>query len=220
MTDQNERWFLAGLAVSSLIGSNVLTGLASKKAAELGKKFKESWKYYIPTAIVVALGAAGIIGGNVIADGVEASLMLAAGAYAQNRSRLNQVFRNEKPEYVEPEIGELLFFDATRGDDGAYFSATIEDFVLAMYELNRLMQVDQTVSYGEFYRLLRLRPPRTTDDKGWSIGAGVVYGYQWIDVTRDLVTLDDGLEVNVIRFVHQPTYDYLDYHPDEPLLAL
>lgn len=223
MTDQNTRWLLAGLASVGVIGTGILSAKASFRAADMDlwylpwkEKLKRAGPLYIPAALVAAGTISCIIGGNVVADHAEAGLVMAAGVYAQNRERLTEVFRKDnRRQRFEVEPGEVLWFDATLRDDGGYFGATIEEFVVALYEINRLMQVTKSVSYAEFYRLLGIRSPRLTDDKGWSIGAGVVYGYEWIDVSHDLITLDDGLECHVIRFAHDPTYDYLDYMVDE-----
>lgn len=226
LDDQNVRWFLAGLSSATAIGASIASSKTSFDIAyntPIGmttwERIKSNWKQYIPSALLLGTSIACTLSGNIIANNVEAGLLLGLGAYAQNRERLFDAFDKEKARAprLKTRYNEVLWFDATRGDDSGYFGATPEDFLIAMYELELELQEEKSVSYGDFYRFLQVPVPPMADLKGWSIGAGIVYGYETIRFKRELITLDDGLECNVFRFVHEPTYDYLDYTPDEDL---
>lgn len=116
---------------------------------------------------------------------------------------------------VKPVIqAKELYFDMNLGIDDGYFAATPEEVFVALDSINREMAITDTVPYCRFYEFLKIPVPKACMDKGWGLGAGVLYGYKWISTTENIVTLDDGLVVHQLTFVHKPTDDYLDYPVD------
>ena len=93
-----------------------------------------------------------------------------------------------------------------------YFNAIPEQVWDAKYELNRTFRFrcahskNGYVTLNEFFKLLGREPIECGDNLGWSEDlATEYYGYIWIDIKIDEVTLEDGMVVNVITTPFPPT---------------
>lgn len=218
----NIQWLLSGIATSGVIGTAMLSAKAASDVAS--QKPKSPIKHYIPAAIMGLVTIGCILGGTTLGDVVQNNLTtaLALGGQAayERGKKLEEIYTVDgkpvKPtSYPSLQREQRLYFDMNRSIDDAYFGSTPEEILVALYHINRKMQIDGEVSYAEFYRWLRLPHQPYMENMGWSIGAGVVYGYEWIDLEREKIVLDDGLECTCINFVHKPTDDYMSYTPDE-----
>ncbi len=240
MDESTARWILAAAASAGVVG----VGVASAGATwELSKKPKPTWKEkiagYIPAVTIGLLTIGCIISANVIGDEANATLsallLMADEAYLKRKETSDKavaeiaeergltvsdvtkdIFRRHRPPRVGRE--EELWYDGhlatLRGSDG-YFGATELEMWIALYFTNRRMQLDGEVSLAYFYRKLHLKPPEGSEDIGWSIGAGVVYGYEFIDCVWEEVHYDDNLVCQLLTFPYPPTKDFMTYTPDE-----
>ena len=202
------------------------------KEAPLKEKAKVLAPIYIPTA---AAGTATILcmfGANGLNRKQQAS-MLAAGAliektYKKYRDKaeeffgenfIEKEFAKDVPQEVETEDGKKLYYYNYLEDGeipeeryNGYFNAVPEQVWDAKYELNRTFRFrcahgrNGYVTLNEFFKLLGRDPIECGDNLGWSEDlATEYYGYIWIDVEIDEVTLDDGMVVNVITTPFPPT---------------
>lgn len=233
MNNTEWRWFLAGAASAGVVITGVESSLAMYQLCKenpvtdgewtLWKRIKKAFPYYIPTLVFGGATIGGVLGSNAIADHTEkiltATILSALAMRDQNRKKLEEVFDDPGEVEVLPRKemkgDEELYFDMTLSVDDGYFSATPEEIVVALYRLNKDLQLDHTVAYERFYLYLGLPVPKACMDKGWSIGAGVIYGYEWIDADLEDEVLDDGLVVHKFKFYHEPREDYLDYVDNE-----
>lgn len=237
MNEKLVRWCLAGLASVGVVSTGLLVRKETIDVVKKGVvgKWKKELPHYIPAISVGLLTIGCIVGANVLGDVANAtlsSLLLAADeVYFKDRKRSEEAMESVAQEHESamqviskdirskctiPKIRrqELLWHDGFRGVDG-YFGATDLNMWIALYFLNRELAIKHEVSLAYFYEQLGLSVPEGADEVGWSLGAGVVYGYEHIDVTWERVPYDDGLVCRFITFPYPPTHDYLWYTPDE-----
>lgn len=235
MDERVVRWLLAGTASLGVVGVGVSSAAITKKLVEKKATMKEKVASYIPVVGIGILTIGCIVAANVIGDEAIATMsalvLLADEAYMKRKETSDEavreiaedngltmsdvakdIFRRKRPPRVGRE--EELWYDGLRGLNG-YFGASELDMWIALYLLNRKMQIDGEVTLAYFYKKLHLSIPEGADEVGWSIGAGVVYGYSFIDCTWETYPYDDNLECNFITFPYPPTSDYLLYTPDE-----
>ena len=235
MDEHGARWLLAAAASLGVVGTAVAASKASFKVAELKLPPKKAIKHYIPAAVIGLLTIGCVIGANIVGDHENAvlssALLLAEEGLVRRRDKSDAAMEELASEHQEkikdisqaikrkakpPKIyyDELLWHDGLRGVDG-YFGATELDMWLALYFLNRELAIRHEVSLAFFYEHLGLSVPDWSRDVGWSLGAGVVYGYEFIDCVWETMPYDDNLECNLLTFPYPPTNDYLWYTPDE-----
>ena len=201
------------------------------KDAPLKEKAKALAPIYAPAAAVGAATILCMFGANGLNRKQQAS-MLAAGAlmeqtYKKYRDKAEEFFgenfiekelAKDVPDEVETEDGKKLYYYNYLEDGeipeeryNGYFNAIPEQVFDAKYELNRLFRFrcahgNGYVTLNEFFKLLGRDPIGCGDNLGWSEElATEYYGYIWIDIKIDEVTLDDGMVVNVITTPFPPT---------------
>ena len=202
------------------------------KEPDLKQKAKVLAPIYAPTAAVGAATILCMFGANSLSRKQQAS-MLAAGAlmeqtYKKYRDKAEEFLGDnfvEKeaakniPDEVEPEDGKKLYYYNYLEDGeipehryNGYFNAIPEQVWDAKYELNRTFRFrcahskNGYVTLNEFFKLLGREPIECGDNLGWSEDlATEYYGYIWIDIKIDEVTLEDGMVVNVITTPFPPT---------------
>ena len=191
------------------------------------KRSKESFKICAPVIFMGASTILCIFGANALNKRKQATLasayLMLANSYKEFRERSNVIFGEDasvtvrnaliQDKYKESGLSlsgsKHLFFDEYRYD---FFERTIEEVILAEYELNRNFILRGTANLNEFYSFLGLAPIETGDVLGWSRYAGEsFYGYSWIDFEHFPVVMDDGLECYILNFPFEPTMDYESY---------
>lgn len=182
---------------------------------------------YAPSAAIGVATIVCIFGANQLNLKQQATI---AGAYAMlgksmkdYQTKAKELFGDDADEKIKEAIveeksyskyiyapeGACLFYDDYSSE---YFERTMLEVKSAEYELNKKFASDGYVTLNDFYYLLGL--PETDIGKriGWSTDAGLAfYGYIWIDIEHELVTMDDGLECYILNFTTEPTEDYRDY---------
>lgn len=237
MNEKVIRWVLAGVASFGVVGTGLLARKAAKNVVSKGVdgNWKEELKCYIPTISIGLLTIGCVIGANIIGDVANAELsslvLLAEEAYLKDRKRSEEAMESVAKDHDEamqviskdirkrckiPEISrhEILWYDGLRGMDG-YFGSTEINMWIALYFLNRELAINHCVTLAYFYEQLGISVPEGADEIGWSLGAGVVYGYEHIDCVWERQTYDDGLVCRFLSFPYPPTSDYLWYTDDE-----
>lgn len=154
---------------------------------------KTAWKYYVPTASLVA-GSVGCVIGSV---GISARRLATMGmAYAMSENSLKE-YKDKAKELIgekkEEEIrgaiaqdkinenppdeklvrraigGTTLCRDAMSGQ---YFYSDADTIKRAVMELNRALMLDYFVSLNDYYYALDLETAKFADDWGWNISDG------------------------------------------------
>lgn len=95
----------------------------------------------------------------------------------------------EIDEYSEP---RLFYDDLSK----RYFETSIEQVLLAEYNLNRNYILRGYATLNEFYDFLGLKPTDYGDIFGWSIKNGKT---KWIDFNHNKAIIDDDLECYIIE---------------------
>lgn len=237
MNEKVLRWGLAGIASLGVVGTGILVRKETIKIIRTGAAgdWKKELKSYIPAISIGILTIGCIVGANALGDLANSTLssllLVADEMYLKDRQKSDKAMETiakdhetamhviskdirEKCEIPAIRRRELLWYDGLRGEDG-YFGATDLNMWIALYFLNRELAIKHEVSLAYFYEQLGLSVPKGADEIGWSLGAGVVYGYEHIDCTWERVHYDDNLVCRFISFPYPPTKDYLWYTPDE-----
>lgn len=173
---------------------------------------------YIPV-VFTGLGTIGcIMGGHIVNQKAQASLASAYAmlgqSYSMYKDKVREVCDTETVEKIEHEFegahltcenvcrrpeknGEKhLFYDEL---SGAVFERTWGEILDAEYHLNRNFALGGYVGLDEFYDFLDISA------EGMGLGWDVCEGYNWIDFSHRMMTLDDGLECYAIEYVFPPT---------------
>jgi hypothetical protein len=131
------------------------------------------------------------------------------GADEEKRIHVELAKDKLKDTEISVDDGTILFYDEY---SNRYFNLSMDEFVQAIYYLNRNFILREYVSLNDFYMFLRLKPTELGETLGWSMNAGGAwYGYQWIDFDLNTVVMEDGLECNIIMTPFEPTPDYMDF---------
>ena len=119
---------------------------------------------------------------------------------------VNDRITDEDVEVTEDD-GKILFYEEFAGK---FFKSTMEDVLMAEYELNRTFRLRGGVSLQDFYAYLGLSSAGLPEEIGWGEWMGeAFYGYSWIDFEHQKAETEDGREYYIIRYPFSPTMDYL-----------
>lgn len=180
-----------------------------------------AWKFYIPAASVGLATILCIFGANGLNRRQQAAITSAYAlldqAYKEYRKKVIELYGPDTDERVradiaeeklkkvdleEPSDGKRLFYDEFSGQ---YFERTMAEVMDAEYHLNREFILEGSVKLNDFYELLGLPKTKLGDVVGWDGESGIAfYGYQWIDISHELVTMDDGLECYILHMEFTP----------------
>lgn len=183
--------------------------------------FKLTWKCYLPAASVGLATILCIFGANGLTRRQQAAITSAYAlldqAYKEYRKKVIELYGPDTDERVraniaeeklkkvdleEPADGKRLFYDEFSGQ---YFERTMAEVMDAEYHLNREFILEGSAKLNDFYELLGLPKTKLGDVVGWDGESGIAfYGYQWIDISHELVTMDDGLECYVLHMEFTP----------------
>lgn len=215
--------------------------IMKEKDIDLKKLKKEDYipaaKEILPVYIPCILAGAGTIACIISANRISMKQQLAlVGAYAalskssmKYKNKVKELFGMDADERVREEIAKdnmadkfksaskagftepekLLFYDQYSDQ---YFEKTLVEVLDAEYQLNKKFITNGEVSLHEFYELLGIESKSFAKNIGWSTDAGLTYyGYQWIDIEHQLVSIDGDLGCYILAFVSNPTADYRNY---------
>lgn len=189
-------------------------------------------KCYIPTALSCSATVACILGANILNKRQQASLISAYTLLDQNykdyKNKVRDIYGEDAEKEIRTEIARdvikdsdimtpptedntMLFYDEY---SGRVFESTEADVMAAEYHFNRNFILRGYATLNEFYDFLGLLNSESGDYVGWSIEAGIEYGYQWIDFWHDDIYIenDNGDEelVKRIAMPFGPTADFIE----------
>lgn len=238
MNSKAVRWILTAAASAGVVGTGIAAAKGGMKTAKKNlsgmntkSKIAEVAPDYIWAGLLGLSTIACIVSANIISDHVQnaltSALLIAERAYLKQQEKYEWASTQEQHDAVRKsqlediyDIGvpklrkdEVLCYDPNREftESGGYFGCTMEELWKATYLINRDLAVNGDAPLSDFYKYIGINPTAVSEEVGWSYGAGVVYGYEWINLCWEKWTLDDGLEVHVLQFDGPPTADYLSY---------
>ena len=207
----------------------LLTTAEEEKGEELTKMevVKIAGPAYIPAIVTGVSTIACICGANILNQRQQAALMsayaLLDNSYKDYKNKVIELYgegaddkiREElakdvyKESDVEPMDNTNLYYDEY---SERYFNATAEQVLRAEYEINKRIMETSGVYLNEFYELAGLEPTDYGDYMGWSFCEMVETAWMnWLDFHHKKVVMDDGLEVTIISFNFEPTFDFENY---------
>ena len=200
-----------------------------EKGEELTKfeKVRVAGPAYIPSILLGASTIACIFGANILNQRHQASLMsayaLVENSYKEYKAKVVELYGEEADEKIRHEIikdkynaeivaveGEKrLFFDYY---SGRYFESTLEAVQRAEYELNRSLLKREYAYLNEWYEALGLETLDSGWDFGWTRSGNFdKYWQDWVEITHEKCTLDEGLECDILVMHGEPYLDFADY---------
>ena len=243
---KNASTILTCLGAAGVVATAVMSVKATPKAMSLlddameekGDKLTTFEKVivagptYAPAIITGAATIACIFGSNVISKHQQATLMgayaLLDNSYKEYKKKVDELYGEEAGTHVRSEIAKdkytgdedlvddkkELFFDFY---SGRYFRSTRDAVMMALYEANRRMVVNYSVSLNELYGLLGLETKPEYDNLGWSdTMLSEMYWSQWIDfgleetVIEEETEYSEGVECTILYMHMDPVVDYVD----------
>lgn len=188
---------------------------------------KKIVKAVAPTAITTAIGISCIIFSYIQNEkkiaGLTAALVSTEHFLHRYRMHLSEdhdheIMRDmaeEKAQYIvdqnkefgpsELEPGESLYCESITGKT---FVMKERDFALAMNEINRNMQLKDSVTFNEWLLFLGLEKCKNGDMYGWSVYSNEFYGYKYIDFWVDELEFKDGTPYKLITYPFMPHSDF------------
>lgn len=93
-----------------------------------------------------------------------------------------------------------------------YFEITHDEMAKALYELNREYAIKGEAPLNYFLQLIGLEGTVNGNINGWNAAMNwEFYGYAWIDIEFERITLDDGLECLKLKYILPPDENYMLY---------
>lgn len=234
--DEHSPEILTGLGIAGMFASVIFSIKATSKAVraidekkkELNKEklcAKETvqtvWKYYIPTAITFAAGAACIIGSDAVhskrSATIAAAYSISETALTEYKDKVREVIGENKESDVQAELardkvvanppsqgtiiitgkGDTLFMEAVTGQ---YFRSDIEKVRRVENDLNREMRSSMTISLNDVLCSFGIRHNhKMYDHLGWDIDKHP------IEFVMTPIIDDDIGVVIVIDYRYEPT---------------
>lgn len=226
--DKHAPEILTGLGVAGMFASVAFAINATPKAMKsvkekkkelnktklsFGEMLQASWKYYIPTTIMLASSTACVIGANSVSTRRSAALAaaysLSETALSEYKAKVHDLIGDNKEKEVQAAIaqdkvaanppsettiintgkGETLFMEALTGQ---YFRSDIEKIRKIENDLNREMRSSITISVNDVLAALGVRHAhKTYDNLGWDIDRHP------LEFTRNAI-VDDEMGVVVV----------------------
>ena len=201
------------------------------KGEELTKveKVKVAAPAYIPAVLVGASTIACVFGANILNKRQQAALMsayaLLDNSYKDYKKKVAELYGEEadkevraeiaKDKYTDEEIelkddGKQLYYDDY---SGRYFEATAETLLRAENFVNRTLADTAGVFLNEYFEAVGLDRTDYGDYMGWS--SCEMYDMtwsSWLEFYHEKVIMDDGLEVTIVKFGMEPTFDFENYY--------
>lgn len=193
------------------------------------EKVRVAGPAYIPSILLGASTIACIFGANILNQRQQAALVsayaLVENSYKEYKQKVIELYGEEADEKIRHEIikdkynaeivevedgGEKrLFFDYF---SGRYFESTLGAVKDAEYELNKMLMKNEYVYLNEWYAALGIDVIDGGWELGWTRGGNFdKYWQDWIDITHERCTLDDGLECIILIMNGEPYPNFEDY---------
>lgn len=181
---------------------------------------------YIPSILLGASTIACIFGANVLNKRNQASLMsayaLLDNSYKEYKNKVSELYGKDADTRIKSEIAKekydkkdiltddkQLFYDFYSGQ---YFESTMEEVLLAEYNINRDLTTLGYINVNEVNGYFGIDDIEGGDDLGWSTHHNwESYWENWLDFIHEKVELDDGLECIIISTKIEPVPKYFDY---------
>lgn len=183
-------------------------------------KIKQTWKIYIPTALMLASTVTSIVALHRVGLNREASALALYKVSEQAFSRYRNKVVEKLGEDSEKEVREAVAQDTINanppsGDvvvvngevlccdiySGRYFQSSMEDINRAVNDFNRKIIHENYASLTEFYELVGLEANGSSDDVGWMTDA-------LLEVSYSSVLTPDGRPCLAVDFRNSPVVDY------------
>lgn len=151
---------------------------------------RETWKFYIPAAIVFTATATAIIGGNRISNSRQVAFMGAAAIaeqqYRDYREKASEQLTKPKEQKIRDEVSQdkideqkdeldRLTALTQEGDvlcletySGRVFISSANKIYKAMNDINRVVNADGYATHNDFMSLLGLSPIPAGEVVGWN----------------------------------------------------
>ncbi len=211
--------------LSGMATYEAIKAINKKEAKTKKEKFKVAAPIYIPTILSGVSTIACIISTNVLNRLQQASMAsayaLLSNSYREYRNKLKEIHGEEadlevisniaSEKFPEKEIPEglELFYDQF---SKRYFTMSMEDMVLAVYNFNRLFAFKGVASINEFYDFLQIPHIDCGDAIGWSSWEMSESGLiPWIDVHTFQAVTCEGKTYFIVDFDWDPIEGYEDY---------
>lgn len=215
--------FTSVSAVKSTPKALVLLENAEKEKGEkltMMESIQTAGIAYIPSILFGISTIACIFGSNAMNKRTQASLIsayaLLDNSYKEYKEKVRELYGEEVDDTIKEKIAKdkyeskynivdsdkCLYFD---NYSGRYFESMVEDILKAEYELNKELTVNGKVSLNFWYSLLGLCPIRGGDEIGWTVDIlEEVFWANWIDIDRNMVTIEGDLECCLLSFHYEP----------------
>lgn len=186
---------------------------------------KRTWKCYLPT---ILSGTATIICILSADNSNKKQKMALINAYTILNNSYKEYYNKTKAILGDDEIEirkaiaedqydknsvlnkKNLFYDEY---SKTYFNKTMDEIILAEYELNRIFAINGWASVTDWYDLLGIKYEKNDDILfGWSEDAAENFSYKWIEFEHDEVQLNDGMKCCIIHILYPPTTDFMNYY--------
>lgn len=239
---KNSPEILTGVAVAGIITTTILAVKATPKALKLIEKkkeekgvdklnyvdlVKETWKYYIPAAIVGLATVGCVVGANSINS--RRNMVLAA-AYTltdktlkEYKSHVKEAIGEKKERQIVSDIAKEAIekdpvskkeiFITSKGDNlcydtvsGRYFKSNIEEIKRKINELNKRLIDEMYISLNDWYYELGLEPISIGDCLGWNIDKGT------IEIDFDSHIAENGEPCLTLGYSIEPRFDFANLH--------
>lgn len=229
---------LIGCGITGFISSTILAAKAkpnadkhiaekkektNKKTLSVLDKASAVWKDYAPSAALIVVSSACIIGASSIHTKRNAALAtvynLTETAFVKYQNKVAEVLGDKKEKEIRDRIhtdelsenkySEQKLIVTNRGDcviydrySGRYFTSTIQNIRKAENKINKQLLTDGYASLNDLYFELGLEPIKAGDDIGWNINKydlDIYFGSQLMDNDEPCVVMD---------FVSGPVLDF------------
>jgi hypothetical protein len=161
----------------------------SKEPTTKMEEFKMTWKNYIPPVVVGSASIAAMICANRIsarrAAALAAAYKLSEKNFKEYETKIKEKLGIKEEEKAKAEIaqdrmdknpidgrpviiagsGEVMCYDMP---SDRYFKSNMESIRKAENDINQQVLSESYVPLSDFYRLIGLKPTRTSDEVGWS----------------------------------------------------
>lgn len=174
-----------GLTISAIIGSSVLSFKRMESIKELAATsyilLDTAFKEYREQVVEMF--------------GEDVDQKIAGGLFLKKHSNITR--------------DDVLFYEPITK---RYFEITHDEMAKALYELNREYAIKGEVPLNYFLRLIGLEETVTGNINGWNAAMNwEFYGYAWVDIEFERITLDDGLECLKLKYILPPDENYMLY---------
>lgn len=181
---------------------------------------------YLPAVTMCIFTIALILGADTFNRKQKASMIGAYAAlqktYKEHQEKVKEIFGEEANDVVRRAIVKTKLEECKTTDmknDECWFcipeldvefKATQMEVVLAEYHFNRNFVLRGYADVKEMLEFFEAPAIPYGNSIGWSLDAGFIYGYQWVDFEHEKVGEKDGIELWQIWMPFSPTADYLE----------